>query len=61
MRHNNYVGSRMEEKIEGKSPRGRPRDKYLGQVKKDRGKKSHRGMKELARNRKEWMTAVYQS
>jgi hypothetical protein len=34
----------MEGKIEGKAPRGRPRDKYLGQIKKDTGKKSHREM-----------------
>jgi hypothetical protein len=27
--HKNYVGSIMEGKIEGKFPRGRPRDKYL--------------------------------
>jgi hypothetical protein len=34
MRHSHYVGNIMEEKIEGKAYRGRPRDKYLGQVKK---------------------------
>jgi hypothetical protein len=41
-RDNNYVGSKMEGKIEGKALRGRTRDKYLGQVKKDMGKNSHR-------------------
>jgi hypothetical protein len=40
-------------KIEGGAPRGRPRDKYLGQVKKDTGKKSHREVKEIAWDRKE--------
>jgi hypothetical protein len=40
-------------KIEGKAHRGRPRDKYLGQVKKDTGKKGHREVKELAWDRKE--------
>jgi hypothetical protein len=43
----------MDGKIEGRAPRGRPRDKYLGQVKKDTGKKSHMGVKELAWDRKE--------
>jgi hypothetical protein len=51
----------MEGKIEGKAPRGRPRDKHLGQVKKDRGKKSHREVKELTLDRKEWRAIVYQS
>jgi hypothetical protein len=31
------MGSIMEGRIEGKSPRGRSRDKYLGKVKKDSG------------------------
>jgi hypothetical protein len=30
-------------------------------MKKDTGKKSHREVKELAWDRKEWRTAVYQS
>jgi hypothetical protein len=30
----------MEVKIEGNAIRGRPRDKYLGDVKKDTGKES---------------------
>jgi hypothetical protein len=38
----------MEGKIEGKASRGRPRDKHLGQVKKDTGKKSLGEVKELA-------------
>jgi hypothetical protein len=58
MRQNNYVRSIMERKIEGKTPRGRPGDKYLGQVQKDTGKKSHREVKELAWDRKEWRAAV---
>jgi hypothetical protein len=58
MRHNNYVGSIMEGTIEGKAPRGRPRDKYLGQVKKDTGKKSHREVTELAWDRKEWRNSI---
>jgi hydrogenase maturation factor HypE len=61
IRHNNHVGSIMEQKIEGKALRGRPRDKNYGQVKKDTGKKSHREVEELAWNRKEWRSAVYQS
>jgi hypothetical protein len=38
----------MEGKIEGRAPLGRPRGKYLGQIKKDMGKKSQREVKELA-------------
>jgi hypothetical protein len=38
----------MEEKIEGRAPRERPRDKCLGQIKKDARKKSHREVKGLA-------------
>jgi hypothetical protein len=43
----------MEGNIEGKAPRGRPGNKYLGQVKKDTGKKSFREVKEhgIRRNR----------
>jgi hypothetical protein len=37
------VGSITAGKMKGKAPKGRPRDKYLGHVKKDTGKKSHRG------------------
>jgi hypothetical protein len=51
----------MEGKTERKGPRERPRDKYLGQVKKDSVKKSHREVKELAWVRNEWRAAVYQS
>jgi hypothetical protein len=51
----------MEGKIEERSPRIRPRDKYLGQIKKDTGKKSHRVVKEQAWDRKVWRAAVYQS
>jgi hypothetical protein len=51
----------MEGKTEGRVPRGRPRDKYLGQIKKGKGKTSHMEVKESARNRKEWRAALYQS
>jgi hypothetical protein len=60
-RHSNYVGNIMEGKIVGKAPRGRSRDKYLEKFKKDTGKKSHRDVKELAWDRKEWRAALYQS
>jgi hypothetical protein len=36
----------MEGKIEGKAPE-EPRHKYLGQIKKDMRKKSHREVKEI--------------
>jgi hypothetical protein len=61
MRHNNYVRSIIEGKTEGKAPRGRPRDKYLGKINKNMGKKSDREVKELAWDRKEWRGAVHQS
>jgi hypothetical protein len=51
----------MEEKIEGKAPRGRSRHKYLGQAKKHTGKKSHREVKEQPWDRKECRAVVYQS
>jgi hypothetical protein len=50
MRPNNYMGSIMEGKTEGKASRGRLRDKYLGQDKKETRKKSHREVKELGRS-----------
>jgi hypothetical protein len=34
LRHNGFVKNIIDGKIEGKVPRGRPRDKYMGQVKK---------------------------
>jgi hypothetical protein len=54
-------GKHNGRETEGKAPRGRPRDKYLGKVKKDTGKKSHREVKELAWDKKEWRASVYQS
>jgi hypothetical protein len=45
--------------LNGKPPRGRPGDKYLGKVKKDTGKSSHREVKELAGDKKERRAAVY--
>jgi hypothetical protein len=60
IRHKNYVRSIMNGKIEGKAPRGRPWDKYLGQVEKDTGKKSHREVFGLACIKKEWRAAIYQ-
>jgi hypothetical protein len=48
----------MEGKIEGKAPGGRPRDKYLGKVKKDAGKKRHGEVKKIAWDGKEWRAAV---
>jgi hypothetical protein len=45
--------------LNGKAPRGRPRDKYLGQLGKDTEKKSHKEVKELEWDRKEWRAAEY--
>jgi hypothetical protein len=59
VRHSHYVGSIMVRRIEGKVPQGRPRDKCMGQIKKDTGKNSHREVVELAWDRKEWRAAVY--
>jgi hypothetical protein len=47
------------EKLKGEPPRGRPRDKFLGKIKKDTGKKSHREVNKLAWNREERRAAVY--
>jgi hypothetical protein len=61
MKRRYYVGSVMEGNVEGKAPRGRPRDKNLGQFKMDTGEKIHREVKELEWDRKEWRAEVYQS
>jgi hypothetical protein len=55
------VGNIMDEKIERKSPRGRARDKCLGQVKKDTGKKIHWEVKEVAGGKEEWRGTACQS
>ncbi|KAG8226660.1 hypothetical protein J437_LFUL005746 [Ladona fulva] len=41
LRQNGFVRKVLEDKIEGKAPRGRPRDKYINQIKKDIGKKRY--------------------
>ncbi|KAG8226912.1 hypothetical protein J437_LFUL019074 [Ladona fulva] len=51
----------LEGKIEGKSPRGGPRDKYTNQIKKDTGKKRYQDVVGLEIEREEWKTAVNQS
>jgi hypothetical protein len=47
--------------IEGKAPRGRPRDKYMGQVKKKVLCKKYPEVNQLALDRVGWRTAVSQS
>jgi hypothetical protein len=49
------------EKVRNEEAHRRSRDKYLGQVKKDIEKKSHREVKELAWDRKGWGAAIYQA
>jgi hypothetical protein len=47
-------------KIEGKVPRRRPRDKYMGQIKKKRCKK-YQELNQLASDKVYWRIAVNQS
>jgi hypothetical protein len=51
----------IEGKIEGKVPRGRPWDKYMGQVKKKVHCKKYQGVSKLALDRVGWRAAVNQS
>jgi hypothetical protein len=47
--------------IGGKVPRGRPRDKYMGQIKKKIRCKKYQEISQLALDRVEWRAAVNQS
>jgi hypothetical protein len=40
-RHNGFVKNIIEGKIEGEVLRGRPRDKYMGQIKKEAHRKKY--------------------
>jgi hypothetical protein len=61
LRHNRFVKSIIEGKIEGKVPRGRPRDKYMGQIKKKVQCKKYQEVSQLAVDRVGWRAAVNQS
>jgi hypothetical protein len=51
----------VEGKIEGKVPRGRPRDKYMGQFKKKVQCKKYQEVSQLALDRVGWRAAANQS
>jgi hypothetical protein len=51
----------IEGKIEGKVPRGRPRDKCIGQIKKKVHRKKYQEVSQLALDRVGWRAAVNQS
>jgi hypothetical protein len=51
----------IEGKIEGKVLRGRPRDKYMGQIKKKVRCKKYQEVRQLALDRVDWRAAVNQS
>jgi hypothetical protein len=51
----------IEGKIEGKVIRGRPRDKYMGQMKKKLHCKKYQGVSQLALDRVGWRPAVNKS
>lgn len=44
----------LEGMIEGKIPPGRPRNTFIGQIKKDAEVKSYRAFTEIASERQEW-------
>ncbi|KAG8225750.1 hypothetical protein J437_LFUL016100, partial [Ladona fulva] len=58
--HNGFVRS-ARNRNKGKAPRGRPRDKYINQIKKDIGKKRYQDVVGLALEREERKTAVNQT
>jgi hypothetical protein len=51
----------IDGKIEGKVLRGRPRDKYIGQIKKKVRCKKYQEVSQLALDRVDWRAAVNQS
>jgi hypothetical protein len=61
LRHNGLVKNIKEGKIEGKVIRGRPRDKYMGQIKKKLRCKKYQEVSQLASVRVCWRAAVNQS
>jgi hypothetical protein len=55
------VNNIIEGKIEGKFLRGRPRNKYMGQIKKKVCCKKYQEVSQLALDRIGWRAAVNQS
>jgi hypothetical protein len=53
--------NKIEEKIEGKVPRERPRDKCMGRIKKKLYGKKYQEVSQLALDRVGWRAAVNQS
>jgi hypothetical protein len=61
LRYNGSVKNIIEGKIEGKVPRGRPRKKYLGQIKKTVRCKKYQEVSQLALDSVGWRPSVNQS
>jgi hypothetical protein len=61
LRYNELVKNIIEGKVEGKVPRGRPRDKCMRQIKKKVGCKKYQEVSQLALDWVGWRDAVNQS
>jgi hypothetical protein len=61
LRRNGFVKNIIEGEIEGKVLRGRPRDKYMGQIKKKVHCKKCQELRQLVLDRVGWRAAVKQS
>jgi hypothetical protein len=61
LRHNGFVKNIIEGRIEGKVPRERPRDKYMGPIKKKVHCKKYQVVSQLTIDRVGWRAAVNQS
>jgi hypothetical protein len=61
LRRNGFVKNITEGKIEGKVPRGRPKDEYMGQIKKKIHSKKCQEVSQLALDRVGRRAAVNQS
>ena len=60
LRHDGLMKTIVEGQVEGKNGKGRPRTKYMEQVKKDVKEKKYVGVKRLADRRTEWRAASNQ-
>ena len=61
LRHDGLMKTIVEGQVDGKNGKGRPRIKYMEQVKKDVKEKKYVGVKRLADRRIEWRAASNQS
>ncbi|XKL68095.1 hypothetical protein PGB90_003586 [Kerria lacca] len=59
LKHPGMLVTVLEEMVEGKNWKGRPRQSYEDQILKDTECKSFIAMKRLAQKRREWRDATY--